>query len=267
MSEDQSVQQSDPVRYSVADAVATISLDDPETKNSLSNEMLDALIAAFERARDDDAVRCVVLASTDEKTFSSGGNLAGFASDVPLVVKHEGTERFPRLFLLIAELGKPVLMRAQGHVLAGSLGLALACDLIIAGESATFATPEMNIGAFPFMIGALIFRNVPRKKATELMLLGERIDAREAERIGIVNRVVRDRELDGAVAEWAAKLAARSPLLMRMGKDAIAASRDMPLEEALEYLRHNLTLAFSSDDLREGVNAFFEKREPNWSGH
>lgn len=267
MSETATDSQTPPVRYEVSEGVATISLDDPATKNSLSNAMLDGLIEAFERARDDDAVRCVVLASTDEKTFSSGGNLAGFASDVPLVKKHEGTERFPRLFLLIAELGKPVLMRAQGHVLAGSLGLALACDLIIAGESATFATPEMNIGAFPFMIGALIFRNVPRKKATELMLLGERIDAKEALRIGIANKVVRDRELDDAVGQWAQKLASRSPLLMKLGKDAIAASRDMPLEEALEYLRHNLTLAFSSDDLHEGVNAFFEKREPNWSGH
>ena len=256
-----------PVRYEMAEGIATISLDDPATKNSLSDAMLDGLIAAFETARDDDAVHCVVLASTDDKTFSSGGNLAGFAADVPLVVKHQGTERFPKLFLLIGELGKPVLLRAQGHVLAGSLGLALACDLIIAGESATFATPEMNVGAFPFMIGALIYRNVPRKKATELLLLGERIDANQAERIGIVNKVVKDRELDDAVSEWATKLAARSPLLMRLGKDAIHRQQDMPLEEALEYLRLNLTLAFSSSDLREGVNAFFQKRDPNWTGH
>jgi enoyl-CoA hydratase/carnithine racemase len=255
-----------PVRYEVADGVATISLDDPETRNSLSDAMLDGLIAAFERARDDDAVMAVVLASTSDRTFSSGGNLAGFGADVPLIHKHAGTARFPRLFTLIGELGKPVILRAQGHVLAGALGLALACDLIIAGESASFGTPEINVGVFPFMIMALIYRNVPRKKATELLLLGDRIDAAEAERIGIVNKVVPDEEVDAAVADWAQRLASRSPVLMRLGKDAIHRQQDMPLEEALEYLRHNLTLAFSTDDLREGVTAFFEKRDPVWTG-
>ena len=259
-------QDQGPVRYEVADGVATISLDDPSTKNSLSDPMLDGLIAAFERARDAGTVRCVVLASTDPKTFSSGGNLAAFAADVPLVHKHAGIERFPRLFLLIGELGKPVVLRAQGHVLAGSLGLAPACDLIVAADTATFGTPEINIGAFPFMIMALIYRNVGRKKATEMLLLGERMDAAEAHRIGIVNRVVPEAELDSAIGEWTTKLASRSPLLMRLGKDAIHRQQDMPLEEALEFLRHNLTLAFSTDDLREGVTAFFEKRDPNWTG-
>jgi enoyl-CoA hydratase/carnithine racemase len=266
MSDSEAAINTEHVLYSVVNGVATIALDDPSTRNSLSNEMLDGLINAFEKARDDDSVQAVVLASTDDKTFSSGGNLAGFAGDVPLVHKHAGTERFPKLFLLIGELGKPVLCRAQGHVLAGSLGLALACDLIVAGESATFGTPEINVGTFPFMIMALIYRNVGRKKATELLLLGERIDASEAERIGIVNKVVPDAELDEAVDYWAMKLASRSPLLMKMGKDAIHRQQDMPLEEALEYLRHNLTLAFSTDDLKEGVAAFFEKRDPEWTG-
>ena len=255
-----------PVGYAVEAGVATISLDDPSTRNSLSNEMLDGLIAAFKRARDDAEVRAVVLASTDDRTFSSGGNLAGFASDVPLVHKHAGTAKFPELFLLIGELGKPVLCRAQGHVLAGAVGLALACDLIVAGESATFGTPEINVGTFPFMIMALIYRNVPRKKATEMLLLGDRIDAAEAERLGIVNKVVPDAELDEAVEYWALRLASRSPVLMKMGKDALHRQQDMPLKEALEYLRHNLTLAFSTDDLQEGVSAFFEKRDPNWTG-
>ena len=255
-----------PVGYAVEAGVATISLDDPSTRNSLSNEMLDGLIAAFKRARDDAEVRAVVLASTDDRTFSSGGNLAGFASDVPLVHKHAGTSKFPELFLLIGELGKPVLCRAQGHVLAGAVGLALACDLIVAGESATFGTPEINVGTFPFMIMALIYRNVPRKKATEMLLLGDRIDAAEAERLGIVNKVVPDAEIDEAVEYWALRLASRSPVLMKMGKDALHRQQDMPLKEALEYLRHNLTLAFSTDDLQEGVSAFFEKRDPNWTG-
>src|SRR5689334_5406457 len=179
------------LRYEVAGTgVATIALDQPDTRNALSDELLDDLLAAFTAARDDDAVRCVVLTSTHEKVFSSGGNLAGFAAEEPLVHKHLATDRFPRLFRLIGELGKPTICAANGHVLAGALGLALACDLIVAADTARFGTPEINVGVFPFMILALIYRNIGRKKATELLLLGRQVDAHEAERIGLVNRVV-----------------------------------------------------------------------------
>ncbi len=254
------------VRYEVADRVATIALDQPETRNALSDELLDDLIEAFEMARDDDSVRCVVLTSTHEKVFSSGGNLAGFAAEAPLVHKHWGTDRFPRLFRMIGELGKPTICAANGHVLAGALGLALACDLVIAREGVRFGTPEINVGVFPFMILALIYRNVPRKKATELLLLGEQISAVEAERIGIVNRVVPPDEFDAAVRDWATKLAAKSPVLMRLGKDALYRAKDMALEDALEFLHAQLTIAFSTEDIQEGVKAFFEKRDPEWTG-
>jgi enoyl-CoA hydratase/carnithine racemase len=116
------------------------------------------------------------------------------------------------------------------------------------------------------MIMALIYRNVGRKKTTELLLLGERIDAQEAERIGIVNRVVSADEFDGAVRDWAQRLAAKSPVLMRMGKDAIYRQMDMAFEDALDYLRSQLTIAFSTEDIQEGVKAFFEKRDPQWTG-
>jgi enoyl-CoA hydratase/carnithine racemase len=255
------------LRYDVAPSgVATIALDQPDTRNALSDDLLSDLIAAFEAARDDDAVRCVVLTSTHETTFSAGGNLAGFAADVPLVHKHIATERFPVLFTLIGRLGKPTVCAANGHVLAGALGLALACDLVVAKEGATFGTPEINVGVFPFMIMALIYRNVGRKKTTELLLLGERIDAREAERIGLVNRVVAPAEFETAVADWAEKLAAKSPVMMKLGKDALYRQQDMALEEALDFLRSQLTVAFSTQDIQEGVKAFFEKREPRWSG-
>jgi enoyl-CoA hydratase len=253
--------------YDVADdGVATISLNQPDTRNALSNELLAELIAAFERARDDAAVRCVVLTSTHETTFSSGANLAGFGADVPLVHKHFGTEAFPRLFQLIGQLGKPSICAVNGHCLAGALGIALACDLVVAKDEATFGTPEINVGAFPFMIMALIYRNVPRKKTTELLLLGERIDAAEAQRIGLVNRVVAADQFDAAVADWATKLAAKSPVLMKLGKDALYRQQDMALAEALDFLRAQLTIAFATEDIQEGVKAFFEKREPQWTG-
>jgi enoyl-CoA hydratase len=255
------------VRYEAAEGIATISLDQPDSRNALSDPLLDDLLAAFEEARGDADVRCVVLTSTHATTFSAGGNLSGFAADVPLVHKHlYGIEKFPRLFRAIGMLGKPVICAANGHCLAGALGLALACDLIIASDRATFGTPEINVGVFPFMIMALIYRNVGRKKTTELLLLGERIDAHEAERIGIVNRVVPAEEFDGAVREWAQRLAAKSPVLMHMGKDAIYRQMDMAFEDALDYLRSQLTIAFSTEDIQEGVKAFFEKRDPQWTG-
>jgi len=256
-----------PVLYDVSDdGVATITLNDPATRNALSAELLGGLIAALERARAQEAVRCVVLASSHETVFSSGANLGGFAGDVSLVHKHFGSERFVELFKLIGDLGKPTVCAARGHVLAGALGVALACDLIVASEQATFGTPEINVGAFPFMIMALIYRNVPRKKANELLLLGERWSAAEALAAGIVNRVVPAEEFDGAVADWAGKLASKSPLIMRLGKDAMRRQLDMPLDDALDYLRAQLTLALSTDDIVEGVTAFFQKRDPQWTG-
>ncbi len=255
------------LRYDVSDTgVATIALDQPETRNALSDELLDDLIAALEAARADGEVRCVVLTSTHERVFSAGANLGGFAGDTSLVDKHLGTARFPRLFRLIGELGKPTICAANGHVLAGALGIALACDLILAREGARFGTPEINVGVFPFMIMALIYRNVPRKKTNELLLMGEQISAAEAAQIGIVNRVFAAEDFEAGVREWADKLAAKSPLLMRLGKDAMFRQQDMAFLDALDFLRAQLAIAFSTEDIQEGVRAFFEKREPQWKG-
>jgi enoyl-CoA hydratase len=253
--------------YEVGDkGVATITLDEPDTRNALSNELLGELIDAFESARDDEGARCVVLTSSHERVFSSGANLGGFAGDVPLVHKHFGSERFVRLFRLIGELGKPTICAANGHVLAGSLGIALACDLIVAKEGAEFGTPEINVGTFPFMIMALIYRNVPRKRTNELLLLGERISAEEARDAGIVNKVFPADQFDEAVNDWAVKLAAKSPVAMRLGKDAMFRQQDMAFMDALEYLHAQLTIALSTEDIVEGVQAFFEKRDPVWKG-
>jgi enoyl-CoA hydratase/carnithine racemase len=116
------------------------------------------------------------------------------------------------------------------------------------------------------MIMALIYRNVPRKKTNELLLLGERISAEEAREAGMVNRVVPEAEFDAAVDDWATKLAAKSPVLMKLGKDAMFRQLDMPFEEALDFLRSQLSIAFTTEDIQEGVKAFFEKREPVWTG-
>ena len=254
------------IKLEVADGVATITLDDPETRNALSDQLLEELLDALRAVKADDDARVVVLASSHEKVFSAGGNLGGFAADAPTAHKYFATGLFPQVFIELGELGKPSIVAASGHVLAGSLGIAMACDLIIAKDTAGFGTPEINVGLFPFMIMALIYRNVPRKKTTEMLLLGDRLTAEEAREAGIVNKVVPAEEFDGAVAEWAQKLASKSPLVMKLGKDAMWRQLDMPLLDALDYLRSQLTIELQTEDAIEGVTAFFEKREPEWKG-
>ena len=151
-------------------------------------------------------------------------------------------------------------------MLAGALGLALACDLVVAREDATFGTPEINVGSSPSWSWRWSIATSARKKTNELLLLGERIDAREAERLGLVNRVLPAAEFDAAVDDWALRLAAKSPLALRLGKDAMYRQQDLPFEQALELLHHYLTLALTSEDMQEGVRAFREKREPRWTG-
>jgi enoyl-CoA hydratase len=252
--------------YGVADGVATLTLNRPDQRNALSGQLLGELVDAMKSARDDERVRAVVLTGAGDKVFCAGADLGGFAADAPLVDKHFASDRFIELFWLMAELGKPTLCAANGHVLAGGMGLALSCDLVIAKEGATFGTPEINVGAFPFMIMAIIYRNVPRKKVNEMLLLGERLTAEEAVEWGLINKVVPADEFEGAVTDWAGQLAAKSPVVMRLGHDAIYRQQDMAFGDALEYLRSQLSLALSTEDILEGVQAFFEKREPNWKG-
>jgi len=254
------------VAYEVADGVATVTLNDPEKRNMLSAQMLAELVAAMKEARDADEVRAVVLTGAGEKAFCAGADLGGFAAEAAPIEKHFASDLFLEFFRLMPRLGKPSLCAANGHVLAGGMGLALSCDLVIAREGASFATPEINIGAFPYMIMAIIYRNVPRKKVNEMMLLGERLSAEQAVSYGLANKVVPAAELDAAVAEWAAKLAAKSPVLMRLGHDAMYRQQDMALDEALEFLRSQLSLTFTTEDIVEGVTAFFEKRDPQWKG-
>lgn len=254
------------VRYEVADGIAAVTLNNPEKRNMLSAQMLTDLVAAMKRARDSEQVKAVVLTGAGDKAFCAGADLGGFAAEVPLIEKHFASDLFVEYFKLMPRLGKPSLCAVNGHVLAGGLGVALSCDLLIARQGATFGTPEINVGAFPYMIMSIIYRNVPRKKVNEMLLLGERLSAEEAVTYGLANKVVPAEEFDAAVADWATKLASKSPVLMRLGHDAMYRQQDMALDDALDYLRSQLTLTFSTEDIVEGVSAFFEKREPRWKG-
>jgi len=252
--------------YEVKDGVATVTLNRPDQRNALNGPLLTQLVEAIKTARDDEAVKAVVLTGSGDKVFCAGADLGGFAADAALVEKHFASDLFLEFFRLMPRLGKPSLCAANGHVLAGGMGLALSCDLVIAKEGARFGTPEINIGAFPYMIMSIIYRNVPRKKVNEMMLLGEQISSEQAVEFGLANKVVPAGEFQGAVDEWATKLASKSPVLMRLGHDAMYRQQDMAIDDALEYLRSQLSLTFSTEDIQEGVKAFFDKREPNWKG-
>ncbi len=255
------------ILYAVNEQVGTITLNRPESRNAISPLMINEIIHALELARADDAVRVIVITGAG-KGFSAGGDLGmmgGGGTDAAgetVEIKHG----FPELNLAFAHNQKPTIAKVNGHAMAGGLGLMVACDFAIASDKAEFATPEINVGLFPMMIMANIFRNVPRKRGLELVLLGERIGAAEAERIGLITRAVPAEKLDQAVDELAGKLKAKSPALLRLGLDAFYRQQDMALEEALPYLNQMLARCFETEDFREGVTAFLEKRQAQWKG-
>lgn len=253
------------IRADSSDGVVHLTLDDPATRNALSDRLLDHLSGHLADIAADPDARVVVLGSTGRKVFSSGGDLKAFADDRDIIDKYQGLDRFPALYQQLLSLRQPTICAAGGDVLAGAFGLALACDLVIARRGISFACPEINVGVFPFMISALIYRNVPRMKANELMMTGRPIDADAAAALGFVNAVVDEADLDDEVAAWASSIARKSPLLMGLGKRAIDDTRDQALGDALAHLKAQLALAFTTRDIREGVAAFREKREPDWN--
>ena len=254
------------VLYEVANGVARITINRPEARNALSQEVMTGLLDAFERARSDTAVRALVLTGAGEKAFCAGGDLGGRALQQGFVDRHHDRRTFADLFRRMNALGKPIVARVRGHCLAGGFGLALGCDLVVASDDSSFGTPEVKRGLMPMMIMATIFRNVGRKKGMELLLTGDRISAAEAERLGLINYAVPAAELDAKVDALVAKVAAMSPAVVRLGRDAFYAMSDMGFDQALDYLQAMLTVNVGTEDAVEGVRAFLEKREPVWKG-
>ncbi|HVL88691.1 MAG TPA: enoyl-CoA hydratase-related protein [Actinomycetota bacterium] len=254
------------VSYSTEGPVARIAINRPDKRNALNVEVMRELRAAFAAAKGDAAVRVAVLTGEGDKAFSAGGDLGGFTADQSKVEQHLLRGELARLFEDMRRLGKPVVARVQGHALAGGFGLMCACDIVIASDAASFGMPEINMGLWPFIITVTVTRKIPPGKALELMMTGERIDAGEAMRIGAVNKVVPAAGLDEAVDAMCATLAARSPIVMRLGKDSFYAAEDMSLRDGLEYLHGQLGICLETEDVVEGVTAFFQKREPVWKG-
>jgi enoyl-CoA hydratase/carnithine racemase len=248
------------------DGVATLTLNNPERKNPISPTMCNELIWALDDARDSDAVRVVVLTGAGD-AFSSGGDLGSFRQSSPgepppLEMRGD----FVDLILRFTKLGKPTIARVNGLAMGGAVGLICACDFAVGCESAMIGTPEIKRGLFPMMIMALMMRVMPRRKLMEMILLGDRLKAQKALEWGLLSHVVADQELDATVHSIARRLASQSPTALRMGLAAFHAQDDLDLEAALPYLRDQLGAILGTEDGREGLRAFMEKREPKWTG-
>jgi len=245
--------------------VATITLNRPDQRNPLSATMLRDLWAAFRWCKDEQDVRVVVLTGAG-RVFCAGADLTSFDGEATGLERYRSRDLYVDLFLLMAELGKPIVGRINGHALAGGLGLACSCDLLVAVDTAAFGTPEINVGIWPMMIQAILSRNIPRKVLLEMEMLGERWSAAQLEAFGVINRVVPAEQLDSTVRDIADALARKSPVAMRLGRDSFYRQQDMEFRAALHYLHGQFLLVSQTEDSREGIKAFFEKREPEFKG-
>lgn len=283
-----------PVRYALSGRIARITLNRPQHRNALSAEVVQGLLAALHRAGADDAVRVIVLTGAGEKAFCAGGDLTdlarmggsggaapqGAASPGPGGAAPPGPGAVPapgsagvageggpsRLFSAFRELGKPIIARLGGHALGGGLGLAVSCDIAVAADDIKLGTPEINVGLWPMMIMAVLNRNIGPKQAFKLYYTGELISAGEAVRIGLLTEAVPRAALDTRVNELAGQIAAKSPAALRLGRKAFFDVEGQPLGEQLSYLLDQLAVLAATDDAREGIAAFLEKRPPRYSG-
>jgi enoyl-CoA hydratase/carnithine racemase len=254
------------LEYAIADGVARVTINRPDRRNAMSFEVMSGLRAAVAQARDDGNVRVLVVTGAGDKAFCAGADLGSVADTEGAIAAHDGRGLLADLFRDLWSLGKPTIARVRGYALAGGFGLAMACDIVVAADDAVFGTPEINVGLWPYMITVPLLRSMPPRVALELMATGRRVDADEALRIGFVNQVVSVSDLDGAVDELAHGLASKSPLIMRLGRDAFYRVLEMDADAALDYLRSMLTITLLSEDTAEGVAAFAEKRAPEWRG-
>ncbi len=256
------------ITIEVKDKVATITLSREERRNAISSTMMTELLDAIKKYDDDPNVLAIVLTGAGSKVFCAGADFGeSMGATASFLDRHEEQRKFAELFKIIKELKKPLLGRINGHALGGGLGLACACDIVIAADDCRFGTPEINVGLFPYVIMATLLRftSAP-KRLLEMMLTGERVDAKEAQQLGLVNYAVPREQLDAKVDEITKKIVNKSPAILRLGRRAFYTMRDMEYEKALEYLASMLAINTMAEDVAEGIAAFLEKREPVWKG-
>ncbi|MEM3955347.1 MAG: enoyl-CoA hydratase/isomerase family protein [Candidatus Bathyarchaeia archaeon] len=254
--------------YEKKDSVAWITLNNPERYNALDLEMRREIKQALEDASKDTSILAIVIKGSG-KAFSAGGDIRAMAEMKPLDVLNMAKEVGTALVLseIIRSAPKPVIAAVHGYCLGAGFELAQACDIIIASEDAVFGQPEINIGLIPGGGGTQrLPRLIGEKKAKELIFTGERIPAKEMERMGLVNKVVPADKLMDAVNEFIAKIKEKSPIALAAAKEAINASLELGLTDGFKYEAQIFAQLFSTEDQKEGARAFLEKRKPVWKG-
>jgi enoyl-CoA hydratase/carnithine racemase len=250
----------------LAEGVARLTLNRPEARNALDAALLGALEAALRRLEDDPAARVVVLRGAGDRAFCAGADLKHVGDRGTTLQARESFGGLARILEHMARMRTPVIAQVHGYALAGGCGLAAGADIVLAADDAVFGLPEIRVGLLPLIVMAPILRAVGRKRAMLMILSGEPVSAREALEMGLVSRVVPRADLDGAVAALARTLAGYSPTALGLAKEAAATAPDMEYGAALRYLRELVTLVALSDDAREGIAAFFERRPPRFTG-
>jgi len=243
--------------------VALLRFNRPKQLNALNGEVMDALCSALEELDRDEAIRAIVVTGSD-RAFAAGADIGEMATASPIdMLRTNRIAQWDR----VRRIGKPVIAAVAGWCLGGGCELAMALDLIVAAESARFGQPEINLGVIPGAGGTQrLTRAVGKSVAMEMILTGEPIDAREAHRLGLVARVVPNELVIEDALALAAEIATKSPLALRLAKEAVNAAYEMSLTDALAHERRLFYLLFASEDQKEGMAAFLEKRDPDFKG-
>lgn len=256
---------SNDLLYEKKDQVVWLTINREPRRNAISQEMITAFSDHLQSAETDEAVRAVCVTAAGEKIFCSGADLAitlaGEEAD-----RLSGPRHYAHLLKQMAAFGKPLVARVNGACLAGGIGLMLSCDIVIARNDTYFCTPEVNVGIFPMMVGALLFKNVTYKKAMDMVLTGRKIGAPEAEQMGLISRAVPPARLDDEIQNTLGLLSNKSPIGTRLGKEAFNEAGQMPFDAAVDFLCEALGRVISTHDAAEGMNAFMEKRMPHFTG-
>jgi enoyl-CoA hydratase len=255
----------DTVLVEKTDRVAILTINRPDKMNALSDEVRDDLLAVLAGLEQDAGIGVVVITGAGEKAFIAGADIGEFAGRSPF--DQRWAMRSPRIFDVMATFPKPVIAMINGYCLGGGCELAMSCDIRVASDRASFGQPEINLGLIPGGGGTQRMpRLVGTGQALRLILSGDRIHAAEAREIGLVELVVPHEELRTKTLELAARIAARSPLTLKVAKEAVRAADRLPIEDGLIWERDLFCLCFSSADKEEGVRAFLEKRPAQWTG-
>jgi enoyl-CoA hydratase len=253
------------VLYEVRDRAAFITINRPQARNALSNQVIALLTDGVRQAKSDPAVRVVVLAGAGDRAFCAGGDLAQMAAGGDEFSAHLGRSGLGALFGDLWELGKPTIARVQGYALAGGCGLAAACDFTVASSNAVFGIPEVRVGLWPYMVTIPLLHAMPPRQVLQLMLTGERFDAGRARELGLVHTVVAPERLDEEVTALVRRLSAAAPQAVALGRTAFYAAVNSGFETRMQMLQAMLTVGLSMPDAREGLAAFAEKRPASWN--